>query len=235
MRRIFLFLFLMAGFTVSAQTSAPEQFIQDSLALTRVKLVRPQFRFDNRVTSSERQALSITGIDIGVLLNEKLRVTFGYYGMEDRLEAYDRVVNNEEFGRLIRLKYGSLNTEFIYKDTRFIALGMPLEFGAGVNTFEEKNMMTGEVLSVETGGLLFVNFGMSATFKPMRFLGLKGMLGYRKVVFNQVQDFDFDGFFTSIGLNIDIHAIVSDVKMYRLMKKYNRGNNIANAVNIITD
>lgn len=235
MNRIFLFLFLVTGFTVSAQTPAPEQFIQDSLALTRVKLVRPQFRFDNRVTSSERQTLSITGIDIGVLLNEKLRVTLGYYGMEDRLEAYDRVANNEEFGRLIRLKYGSLNTEFIYKDTRFISLGMPLEFGAGVNTFEEKNITTGEVLSVETGGLLFVNFGMSATFKPMRFLGLKGMLGYRKVVFNQVQDFNFDGFFTSIGLNVDIHAIVSDVKMYRLMKKYNRGNNIANAVDIITD
>ncbi|CAN5805063.1 hypothetical protein BH11BAC7_BH11BAC7_12590 [soil metagenome] len=76
---------------------------------------------------------------------------------------------------------------------------------------------------------------MSATFKPMRFLGLKGIVGYRKTAFNQVDNFNFDGFFTSIGLNIDIHAITTDIKMYRLMKHYHRGNKIANAVNIITD
>jgi hypothetical protein len=235
MRSFFTCILFSFGTLACAQSPAPEQFITDSIAITRVKLVRPQFRFDNRVTFFEKQALSITGIDAGVLLSEKLRVTLGYYGMEDRLEAYDFVENNEEFGKLIRLQYGSLNTEFIYVDTRFISLGMPLELGAGVNTFQEKNITTGEVIATETGGLVFVNFGMSATFKPMRFLGLKGMVGYRKVAYNQVKDFDFDGFFSAIGLNIDIHAIVSDVKMYRLMKRYNRGNNLANAVEIITD
>ncbi len=235
MKFIFTVLFFLPGIFLCAQDPAPEQFIRDSLALTRVKLVRPQFKFDNRVTFFERQALSITGIDAGVLLSEKLRVTLGYYGMEDRLESYDMIKDNEEHGRLIELKYGSLNTEFIYKDTRFISLGMPLEIGAGMNKFQDKNMTTGEVMSTETGGLLFVNFGMSATFKPMRFLGLKGIIGYRKVAYNQVDDFKFDGFFTSIGLNIDVHAVVYDVKMYRLMKKYNRGNNLANAVEIITD
>jgi hypothetical protein len=170
-----------------------------------------------------------------VLLSEKLRVTLGYYSMEDRLDAFDEVVEGQEFGRLVQLKYGSLNTELIYKDTRFFSLGMPLEVGAGINTFQRKNITTDEVLLRETGGVIFVNFGLSATFKPMRFLGLKGMIGYRKVAYNQVQDFNFDGFFTAIGLNVDIHAITTDIKMYRLMKRYHRGNRLANAVQIITD
>jgi hypothetical protein len=55
------------------------------------------------------------------------------------------------------------------------------------------------------------------------------------VAYNQVNDFNFDGFFTAIGLNIDVYAIVTGVKMYGLMKRYHRGNNIANAVDIITN
>jgi hypothetical protein len=69
----------------------------------------------------------------------------------------------------------------------------------------------------------------------MRFLGLKAMVGYRKQVFNLVEDFNFDGFFTAIGLNVDVREIISDIKMYRLKKKYRRGNNVSNAVDIITD
>jgi hypothetical protein len=237
MKRFLLFSFLIAVTNLSAQETGPPEsdFIRDSLAIAKVKLVRPQFRFDNRVTFSEKQALKISGLDIGVLLSEKLRFTVGYYSMKDRLKAYDVTEGEEEFGRLIQLNYGSINTEINYKDKRFYSLGMPLEVCAGLNKFQDKNMTTGEILSTKTGGLVFVNFGMSATFKPMRFLGLKAMVGYRKVVYNQVRDYNFDGFFTAIGLNVDIHAVVADVRMYRLMKRYHRGNNLANAVEIITD
>jgi hypothetical protein len=212
-----------------------EEFIKDSLEIMKVKSVRPQFKFDNRASFYERQALSINGFDVGLLLLEKLRVTVGYYGMKGRLKSYDLTREDEKFGRLIQLSYGSLNTEFIYKNTRFLSWGMPLEIGAGVNTFQDKNITTGETLATETGALMFVNFGLSATYKPMRFLGLKGMVGYRKVAFNQVKDFNFDGFFTAIGLNVDVHEIVTDVKMIRLKKRYNRGKKLDNAVNIITE
>lgn len=201
----------------------------------RVKLVRPQFKFDNRVAFYEKQTLTITGFDIGVLLSDKLRFTLGYYKMNERLKFFDEIKDGQEFGRFIQMNYGSINTELIYKDTRFFSLGMPLEIAIGVNSFQDKNITTDEVISSESGGLAFVNFGMSGTFKPMRFLGLKAIVGYRKVAFNEVDDFKFDGAFTSIGLNIDIYAVVTDVKMYRLQKKYHRGNNLANAVNVITD
>jgi hypothetical protein len=234
-RRIIVPLALCIANSLYSQNPEPDQFIRDSLEIAKVKLVRPQFRFDNRQTFVSKQALGITGFDAGVLLSDKLRVTLGYYSMKDRLAEFDEVIEGEEFGRLIELRYGSFNTELIYRDTRFLSFGMPLEVGVGVNKFQNKNITTGQVLSTQKGVVAFVNFGMSATFKPMRFLGLKGMIGYRKVAYNQVKDYNFDGFFTSIGLNIDVHAIVTDVRMYRLKKKYNRGNNIQNAVEIITD
>lgn len=217
------------------QDEREQQFIRDSLEIVRVKAARPQFKFDNRVSFYEGQALSVSGIDAGVLLVDKLRITLGYYGMEERLKVFDEIRENEKFGRLIQLDYGSVNTEMIYKDTRFFSWGMPLELAAGKNTFEDKNLTTGETLSKRSGALMFVNFGLSGTYKPMRFLGLKVILGYRKVAFNQIKDFNYDGFFTSIGLNADINAIVSDVKMFRLKKRYRRGKPVNNAVEILTD
>jgi hypothetical protein len=212
-----------------------DNFVRDSLEIIKVKLVRPQVKFDNRVNFYGNQGLPITGFDAGVLLNEKLRITLGYYNMNNSLKnkAYTR--GDTAFGTLIHLEYGSLNTELIYKDKRFYALGMPLEIGAGMNTFRNKNLTTSEVLRTYSGALIFVNFGLSLTFKPMRFLGLKGIVGYRKVAFNQVKDFSFDGPFTSLGLNVDVHAISTDIKMFRLKKRYHRGNNISNFVDILTN
>ncbi len=212
-----------------------KQFVKDSLALTKVMLVKPQFKFDNRLTFFAGQVLSINGFDAGVLLKEKLRFTLGYYSLKDQLKTFNEVKENEKFGKLIKLNYGSLNMEIVYKNLRYLSFGMPLEIAAGVNTFQDKNITTGQVLSTKSGALMFANFGLSATFKPMRFIGLKGIIGYRKVVFNQVDDFNFDGFFTAIGLNIDMRTVITDIKMYKLKKRYRMGNNISNAVDIITD
>lgn len=226
---------LIIASALHGQVEEPDPFTRDSLEIVKIKLVRPQFRFDNRNTFVGKQVLSISGFDAGILLNEKLRLTLGYYTMKDRLSKFDVIIDNQQHGRLIDLRFGTLNTELIYHDTRFLSLGMPLELAIGVNKFQNVNIATGEVLHTESGAIVFLNFGMSATFKPMRFIGLKGMVGYRKVAYNQVKDYNFDGFFTSIGLNVDIHAIITDVRMYRLKKKYNRGHNLRNAVDILTD
>lgn len=236
MRKLLFISLILCSFIFNAQNPMTyDQFIQDSLKIKRIKLIRPQFRFDNREAFVEGQAFNITGFDIGVLLKEKLRFTLGYYAMKGSLKAYKKKVDTIEYGRLVQLNFGSINTELNYFDSRFLSLGMPLEIALGTNTFQNKNITENIVTSTQSGLVAFANFGLSATFKPMRFIGLKGMVGYRKVIFNEIKDFAFDGAFTSLGLNFDFHEIVSDIKMYRLKKKYKRGNNISNAVDIITD
>lgn len=232
---LFLLVLAAAPSALPAQDSLSEAFTRDSLSIMQIRRVRPQFRFDNRLTFYEGQSLAMNGFDAGVMLSDRLRVTLGYYQLDERLNAYTVMRNEEEFSRSMRLNFGSLNTELIYKDARFYSLGMPLEVAAGLNAFKDRNETTGEVTGTESGAILFVNFGISGTFKPMRFLGLKAMLGYRKTVFNQVKNFNFDGFFTSVGLNVDVHEIVSDVRMFRLKKRYHRGNNVDNAVKILTE
>lgn len=234
MKKIYI-LSLMLICTRCFSQLSEEQFVKDSIEITRVKLIRPQLKFDNRINFYGSQALPITGFDAGVLLSEKLRLTLGYYNMNNSLKNKAYSKNDTAYGTLLHLEYGSINTELIYKDTRFFSLGMPLEIAAGMNTFRDKNITENKVLTTRTGALIFVNFGLSGTFKPMRFLGLKAIVGYRKVAYNQVKDFSFDGLFTSIGLNVDVHALTTEIRMFRLEKKYHHGNNITNAVNILTD
>ena len=53
-------------------------FVKDSLEIVRVRMVRPQFRLDNRNLFFKGQALNVSGFDVGVLLKNKLRLTLGY-------------------------------------------------------------------------------------------------------------------------------------------------------------
>jgi len=226
---------LLLHTTLSAQKTDREQFIKDSTELMKIKLARPQLKFDNRLTFYEGQSLSINGIDAGVLLKDKLRLTLGFYRLNDDLNLLSQTIDSLDVKRHIKIQYAALNTEIMYLDKRYFALGLPLEIGIGYSHFKTTNAKRNEVLTAQSGLLAMAHFGLSATFKPIRWIGLKGMLGYRKTIFNQVSDFQFDGLFTSLGLNIDFREVIRDVKMMRLKKKYKRGNPIENAVDIITD
>lgn len=210
-------------------------FTKDSIRIMRPRLVRPQFRLDNRNFFFKGQTLNLSGFDAGVLLKNKLRLTLGYYFLSNNLTSYEKVIDDVKYERRLKLEYGSLNTEIIYKNTRYFSLGMPLEFGFGNNVLQYNNSESGEIESKKSGFVTMADFGLSGTFKPIRWIGLKAILGYRKTLYNQVKDFRFDGLFTSIGLNIDFREIIKDVQMFNLKRKYKRGNSVENAVDLITD
>ena len=220
-----------------AQTHmSKKQFIADSIKITKIKLVRPQFRLDNRLTFLNGQKLSISGIDAGVLLKNKLRITLGYYSVNDKLTSLRKTINDIDYQGQYQLNYGALNLEFIYKDTRFFSFGMPLEFGIGTNTLNYRSEAYGLDTNKQSGLIGMAYFGLSGTFKPIRWIGIKGAVGYRKTLLNQVKDLAFDGVYTSVGLSVDVWEIIKDCKMYRLKKRYRKNSNaIETAVDLITD
>lgn len=210
-------------------------FQRDSLKLTRPKLVRPQFKFDNRVAFYEGQTLFLRGYDVGVLLKDKLRVGIGYTGFNDDLNAFQETIDSVDIGRLIRVDYGSINIDVSSVETRYFEIGMPMELAVGYNRLHFKNFTTDEIYRKEEGLIVLTHFGLSGTFRPIRWFGLKGLLGYRKMLFNQVREFNFDGFFTSLAFVVDVREIITDIRMYKLMKRHGRGKRLSNAVDLLTD
>lgn len=232
---LFLILMIFTTGLFSQKKMSRKEFIKDSTHIVQVKLVRPQFRFDNRTIFIKGQTLNITGFDAGVLLKEKLRLTLGYYASVKNIKAERETIDNIEFEREASLNYGSINVEFIYKNTRYISLGMPLDFNFGKNTLTYTNVISRDQQRA-SGFAFMTDFGLSAILKPIRWIGIKGIVGYRKTIFNQVKGARNDGFFTSIGIYVDIREVAKDVQMFKLKKKYRKNkNSVETAVDLITD
>jgi hypothetical protein len=214
-----------------------KQFVIDSTNIMRPRLARPQFRIDNRTIFFGPQRINITGIDAGALFKEKLRLTLGYYTLNNTtLKSVNKTIDGKKYEGNYRLNYGALNMEIIYKNTRYFSLGMPLEFGLGQNRINYISTTDSSETGISRGSILIAYFGLSGTFKPIRWFGLKISVGYRKTVFNQLRDIKFDGLYTSFGLAVDFREIIKDVRMYNLQRKYKKNfNSIGTAVDLITD
>jgi len=223
--------------TIHAQKKiSKNQFLIDSARIVKPKLIRPQVRFDNRLIFFDKQKIDITGVDGGVLLKNKLRITLGYYSVGDKLLTLKKRVNNIDYQAQYDLKYGALNVEFIYKNKRYFSLGMPLEFGVGGNSLRFTSIINNLPLESKSGLIAMSFFGLSGTFKPIRWIGLKAAVGYRKVLFNNISDLRFDGVYTSIGVALDFREIITDYGLFRLKRKYyKKSNKIETAVDIITE
>ncbi len=237
-RKYFLMLVILClpFFYFSQKKYTRKAFIKDSIEISRPPLIRPQLRIDNRTFFFKGQALNVYGFDAGVLLKEKLRLTLGYYSLNSGLDSYKRTVSGVDMERNIKLQYGSINTEFVYKNTRYFSLGMPLDFGFGKNTLQYTNVSDGSIYETRSGFIFSTEFGLSAIFKPIRCLGVKGIVGYRKTLLDKADEFYLDGPFTSIGLYIDIKEIRKDIRLYKIKKRYRRkSNSVETAVDLITD
>lgn len=157
------------------------------------------------------------GYDAGILVKNKLRLTLGYYRIDENLSL---PLNGAAIRQRVFIRCGTINTELIYFQKRFLSLGFPLELGVGYYELKNIDPETRNATDSLHGAVAFSNFGLAGTFTPIRWFGLKVIAGYRKAVLSSNKQFDFNGVFSSIGLNVDLHEAIKDIKMYRLKKRY---------------
>lgn len=199
-------------------------------------IVRPQLRLDNKISFYRGDSYNIDGIDAGVILKEKIRLTLGYYRLNDQLSGYSKTESGTYFDRRLTLEYGSVNVEFVYHNSRFFTLGIPLEFCFGRNILRYRTSPTDPRLLSNRGFVSLIDFGASGTFKPIRWVGVRLTGGYRRTIINHVPGSRFDGPFISFGIAVNLREVSRDVRMLMLKKKYKRlGDPLETAVDLITD
>lgn len=216
--------------------SAQANFIRDSLKLITPKLLRMEARIDSRASSFQKAEVNIYGYYAGVMIKSKLSLGLAYYRINTILPA-TTVVNGMNTHTSLVVNCGSINSELIYYNRRFISLGFPLEIALGqynlTNTMADNN---DKLINQQIKFLAFANFGLSGTFKPFQFLGLKLMVGYRKSIYPEEKVFEFNGVYSSLGLFVDFADIKTNLKMYRLMKHYGKVQNaLSTYVDLFTD
>ena len=215
--------------------SAEAAFRKDSLLIITPKLVRTELRLDSRASTFQGTEVNIYGYYFGVMIKSKLSLGLGYYRISTVLPAKN-VVNGVNINTSLVVNCGSLNTELIYYNRRYISLGFPLEFAFGQYNLTNASSDEGKIINQQVKFLAFANFGLSGTFKPFQFIGLKLMAGYRKCIYPEEKVFNFNGVYTSLGLYIDFADFMSNIKMYKLLKRNHKVKNaLSTNVDLFTD
>jgi hypothetical protein len=215
--------------------TAQLNFLRDSIKIITPKLLSLEARLDSRASSFQGAEVNIYGYYAGVFIKEKLSLGLAYYRISTVLPA-KATINGVNIGTSLVVNCGSINSELIYFDSRFISLGFPLEFAVGQYNLTTTNTDNNKQISQQIKLLAFANFGLSGTFKPFQFIGLKLMAGYRKSIYPEEKTFEFNGLYTSLGIYVDFADFVANLKMFKLMKRYHKVKNaLSTTVDLFTD
>jgi hypothetical protein len=217
------------------QDTAEAGFLRDSIKLVTPQLIRTEARIDSRASTFQGTQVNIYGYYLGVMIKAKLSLGAGYYRINTVLPA-QKIINGVNTNTSLIVNCGSINSELIYFDRRFISLGFPLEFAFGqydlTNTLADENTLINQQVKF----LSFANFGLSGTFKPFKFIGLKLMAGYRKSIYPEEKTFEFNGVYSSLGLFIDVVDLRNNIRMYKLLKRYHKVSSpLSTYVDLFTD
>lgn len=241
----FIFIFFLLSYTfTSAQTNSTQldslklKFQKDSAHTFRFKKIRPFFTIDQRNSwiknekGLQKVPVTINGIQLGVILKEKHSLGLGLYTMNGTSQKPVKIndQNNKITYQELLLKYVTVNYQYVIFDTRFFEMDLPLEIGVGNYVYELKDETQTTQIWHEAGPLKLTGGGVNIVLKPVRWIGVSGMAGYRIVAFNKKTNLNFNGAYYSYGVWIDLRQIYRDIKFYGFMRpKYRKKVNALSA------
>jgi hypothetical protein len=210
---------LMATCVIAQDTAASAT--RDSLPHKKLTL-KPAGDFDQRFSFIDNQGVSIWGYRIGVAVNDKYKVGIGGYFLKQQLAGVRVDATGIPINQLTKnVYYGTIYFEpFIFRRKRW-EMSMVFELGYGKAVLDSTNKIRGRFLT-KTEEQVFIPAGMGYSvnliipdIKGLHFLtylGLNGMIGLRKAVFESDLKYNFDGWYWSIGSAVFIDKIFSDLK-----------------------
>ncbi|MDO7845051.1 hypothetical protein Q5H92_01690 [Hymenobacter sp. M29] len=182
------------------------------------------FSLDNRESFLHSSAVSIIGLNAGVVLpGHRWRLGLGAYTLSrDYANLYTYQYKNGKRTKKIAdvltpqlsLTYLTPNISYVFTPRRWLEISFPLEAGLGRSHYSETDQ-NGRVTTESYGLFVPVEAGLSVLFKPTRWVGVSGSVGYRKSVFEVDYKDDFDGMYFSYRLNVFVGAIWRDWRRYR--------------------
>lgn len=237
MRKLKLIIILTLAFSFSnAQTglnpdSLKQKFQKDSAHIYRFKKVRPWLAIDERnswirnTKGLQRIPVTIDGLQLGVILKEKHTVGLGFYSMNATSQKPVKISdqNSKVTYQELVMRYSTLYYQYVIVNTRFFELDVPLEVGLGRYIYNLKDSAQTALLWREEGPIKLTGGGVRIILKPLKWIGVSGMAGFRIVGFNKRTNLNFNGAYYSYGVWVDLRQIYRDIKFYGFVRpKYRK-------------
>lgn len=220
------------------------KFQKDSSRLYRFQKVRFRFALDQRnswirnTKANKVIPVSINGFQAGTILFERHTVGFGLYNIASQSTKAVKVTDNVNTIRYAELfmRYYTLFYEYAVVTKRYFEIDLPVEIGLGKYIYNLKDETRNTLLWHEDGPITILGIGTQLIIKPVKWIGLVGMGGYRYTVFNPAHietknpnaiketQLDFRNFYYSYGVWVDLRQILRDVRFYGFKRPKYRKN-----------
>ncbi|MCC6371562.1 MAG: hypothetical protein IT236_11205 [Bacteroidia bacterium] len=233
MRKFILLLFLLAStkFTL-AQTDGWRQLRLDSLKhhlasdstwIYRFKIYRPFCAIDNRNSFISQIPINLRGFQLGIRYKEKHVFGFGVYRITPFSQRIFKITkpNNEVLNQSLRLNYTTLFYKFRLLDKRFFEIHLPVEIGMGRARARLFDSVREVIVKSEELRIYPAGTGIQLVLKPVKWIGISTIGGYRWVNEGSLK-LNFNGWYYSFGLWLDLRQIYRDTKFYGFKKKQYR-------------
>ena len=224
-------LFLLLATAMVLCSSAVNAQISDSIRIIKRESVsnkkrlslKPAGDFDQRFSFIGNEGVSIWGYRIGLSVNDKYKVGIGGYFLKQELSGIKLDATGIPINQLTKsLYYGTIYYEpYLFRRKRW-EMSMVFELGYGKAELDSSNKIRGRFLTkTEKQDFVPAGMGYSVNFiipdiKGLHFLtyiGINGMIGLRKAVFNSDLKYNYDGWYWSIGTAVFLDKIFTDLSV----------------------
>ncbi len=205
-----------------AQTTDPSLIInRDSLPKKKKNSLKPAGDFDQRFSFIDNEGVSIWGYRLGLSINDTYKIGIGGYFLKQEIAGIKLDAAGIPINQLTKsLYYATVYYEpYLFRTKRW-EMSMVFELGYGKAVLDSINKIRGRFLT-KTENQVFIPAGMGYSvnliipdIKGLHFLtylGLNGMIGLRKAVFESDLKYNFDGWYWSVGSAVFIDKILNDL------------------------
>jgi hypothetical protein len=187
--------------------------------------IKPTTDFDQRFSFIRNNAVNIWGQRAGILLNEKIKFGFGIYYMDDtkiNRRNTATVANSAHYVKQ-SLLFGTTYVEPFLLRRKYWELSVPFEVGFGKassKVFETSSDLFLRSTSkdfIPAGAGLSLSFKLPALphFKPLSWIGINFLAGYRYCLLQNVYKTDYDGAFWSVSGAIFLDRVFDDCRTWK--------------------
>lgn len=223
-------LLLFISFVLTSQNIRTQQsldslklkFQKDSSRIYRFQKFRFRVAMDRRHSWIKNQRATkqipvfINGFQLGAVLFEKHSVGFGLYNIAAESKRPAKIsdqLNTVRYEELF-MNYFTGYYEYVVLSKRFFEIDLPVEIGLGRYIYNLKDETQSKLLWHEQGPIKISSVGLQLILKPVKWIGIVGMGGYRLVRFNEKTNLNFNNFYYSFGIWVDIRQIHRDIRYY---------------------
>jgi hypothetical protein len=193
--------------------------------------IKPTTDFDQRFYYMQHRWSNTWGYRVGLLFNDRFKAGIGGYYMDESPETDDAANSiTRTSGALIhrqKIYLGTLYYEpYLYRRKLWeTSLVLEAGYGRAINSYNDAD--SGKQISysnhyfIPAGAGVSFNLKLPPLFKitPIRWLGINLIVGYRKTIFQQDPEYNYDGPFWSLSGAIFLDRIVEDLHRWKFERR----------------